>query len=132
MRCTIGVIESAIRWRPAVPLQSSAARGEPWMPRLCLAVVPPAHTAKLRELDPAEYEWLAAESWDEALALVQTSPVAVGVVDPLLGGEAGIANVERLRELFPSLPLILYTTLTPTMAGVLLRLGQIGVRRVIF
>jgi AraC-like DNA-binding protein len=102
------------------------------MPHLCLAVGPPEQAAKLRELNPAEYQWFAADSWDDALAAVQASPVAVGVVDPLLDGDAGIASVEQLRAQFPSLPLVLYTTLTPAMAGVLLRLGRAGVHRVVF
>src|SRR5207245_1294956 len=41
-------------------------------------------------------------------------------------------ELERLRLLFPSLPLILYTALTPQLAAVLLALGKHGIRHVIF
>src|SRR5207247_917226 len=51
---------------------------------------------------------------------------------PLLSGDARSQEIERLRVLFPSLPLILYTTLTPRTAGVLLALGQRGIQHVVF
>jgi len=53
-------------------------------------------------------------------------------VDPLLSGQARSQEIERLRVLFPSLPLMLYTTLTPRTAGVLLALGQRGIQHAVF
>src|SRR2546427_8993651 len=66
------------------------------------------------------------------LAAIRSRPVELAVVDPLLSGEARSQEIERLRVLFPSLPLILYTTLTPRSAGVLLALGQRGIQHVVF
>ena len=49
----------------------------------------------------------------------------MAVVDPLLGGrEPEPHGIERLRLFFPSLPLLVYTDLTPATAGVLLELGR--------
>jgi AraC-like DNA-binding protein len=56
----------------------------------------------------------------------------MAVVDPLLGGgEPRPHGIERLRQFFPSLPLLVYTDLTPANAGVLLQLGRAGIRKVI-
>jgi AraC-like DNA-binding protein len=56
----------------------------------------------------------------------------MAVVDPLLGtGDPRPHGIERLRQFFPSLPLLVYTELTPANAGVLLELGRAGIRRVI-
>jgi AraC-like DNA-binding protein len=56
----------------------------------------------------------------------------MAVVDPLLTRPAGIVEIERLRAMFPSLPVVLYTTLIPDIAGVLLALGRTGIRTAIF
>ena len=56
----------------------------------------------------------------------------MAVVDPHLGGgEPRPHGIERLRLFFPSLPLLVYTDLTPANAGVLLQLGRAGIRRVV-
>jgi len=41
------------------------------------------------------------------------------------------AEIERLRVLFPSLPLTLHTRLTPAVAPILLRVGEAGIRDII-
>ena len=63
---------------------------------------------------------------------IRSRPVEIAVVDPLLSGEPRGQEIERLRVLFPSLPLILYTALTPQVAAVLLGLGQRGIHHVVF
>ena len=75
---------------------------------------------------------MRAESWSEVLAGIRARPVELAVLDPTLAGEPRAQELERLRLLFPSLPLILYTALTPQLAAVLLALGQRGIRHVIF
>src|SRR5205823_2812447 len=54
------------------------------------------------------------------------------VVDPLLAGSASATEISRLRRLFPSLPLAMYTTLSPAVAAVLLALGQSDIQHVVF
>lgn len=53
------------------------------------------------------------------------------MLDPALEGPARSQEIERLRVLFPSFPLILYTQLSPAVAPVLLRLGQIGIKHIV-
>jgi AraC-like DNA-binding protein len=99
---------------------------------LVLAAVPDAQYHRVRRAAGARFTVLHALSWDVVLAAIRSRPVELAVVDPLLSGEARSQEIERLRVLFPSLPLILYTTLTPRSAGVLLALGQRGIRHVVF
>ena len=66
------------------------------------------------------------------IEIIRRQPVEIAVVDPLLGGQPRTHEIERLRVLFPSLPLLLYTTLAPETAGILLTLGRAGIRRAIF
>jgi AraC-like DNA-binding protein len=70
-------------------------------------------------------------SWLDAVAAIRTRPLELAVVDPLLGGEPRSVEIERIRQHFPSLPLVIYTVLAPETAGVLLDLGRAGIRRVI-
>ncbi len=56
----------------------------------------------------------------------------MAVVDPLLGGRPRTHEIERLRLMFPSLPILVYTVLAPETAGALLVLGGVGIRRAVF
>src|SRR5881628_96830 len=99
---------------------------------LVLAAIPGLQLHRLRRAAATRFTLAHAASWDEALAAIRSRPVELAVVDPLLVGSASDKEIERLRVLFPSLPLILYTTLTPETAAVLLALGQRGIRHVVF
>src|SRR6185503_11266879 len=99
---------------------------------LVLAAVPDIQYHKLRRAVAARFTVAHARSWDVVLASIRTRPVEIAVVDPLLSGEPRGQEIERLRVLFPSLPLILYTSLTPQVAAVLLGLGQRGIHHVVF
>src|SRR6266540_4965406 len=99
---------------------------------LVLAAVPDIQYHKLRRAVAERFTVAHAHSWDAVLDTIRSRPVEIAVVDPLLSGEPRGQEIERLRVLFPSLPLILYTTLTPRSAGVLLALGQRGIQHVVF
>lgn len=99
---------------------------------LILAAVPDIQLHKLRRSAAARFTLARACTWGEALTTIRSRPVELAVVDPLLQGSASAQEIERLRVLFPSLPLILYTTLSPETASVLLTLGQRGIRHVVF
>lgn len=102
------------------------------MRHLLLAAVSESRQARLRALDPARYAWVPAESWAQALNLIRTRPVELAVVDPLLGDEPRPHAIERFRLLFPSLPLVVYTELSPLTASALLKLGRAGIQRAVF
>src|SRR5690349_21927990 len=98
---------------------------------LVLAAVPEVQYHKLRRAVAARFPLVHARTWDDALTAIRGRPVELAVVDPLLSGTASAHEIERLRRLFPSLPLLLYTSLSPATAGVLLALGQAGIRDVV-
>ncbi|MGE0351863.1 MAG: helix-turn-helix domain-containing protein [Gemmatimonadales bacterium] len=99
---------------------------------LILAAVPLNRLQRLRAADPERYELLPLATWGEMIETIRLRPVEMAVVDPLWGEHPRVREVERLRLLFPSLPLLIYTSLEPETAGVLLDLGRVGIRRVIF
>src|SRR5437016_4795717 len=86
---------------------------------LVLAAVPDLQFHKLRRTAGGRFSVVQTTTWDDVLTVIRGRPVELAVVDPLLSGDARSQEIERLRVLFPSLPLILYTTLTPRTAGVL-------------
>src|SRR3989454_59258 len=96
---------------------------------LVLAAVPDVQFHKLRRAAGSRFNVAQVSTWDDVLTSIRGRPVELAVVDPLLSGQARSQEIERLRVLFPSLPLMLYTTLTPRTAGVLLALGQRGDRK---
>src|SRR6266581_3237029 len=99
---------------------------------LVLGAIPEIQLQRLRRAAPAWFALAHAATWETALATIRARPVELAVVDPLLSGTASAKEIEQLRHLFPSLPLILYTALTPPTAAVLRALGQQGVRHVVF
>ena len=84
---------------------------------LVLAAVPDVQFHKLRRAAGSRFSVAQASTWDDVLASIRGRPVELAVVDPLLSGHPRSQEIERLRVLFPSLPLMLYTTLTPRTAG---------------
>src|SRR5437899_5322923 len=99
---------------------------------LVLAAVSGIQFHKLRRAAAARFAVVHASSWDAVLAAIRSRPVELAVVDPLLTGTASDREIERLRVLFPSLPVIRYPSLTPETAALLLALGQRGIRHVVF
>ncbi|HTI06422.1 MAG TPA: helix-turn-helix domain-containing protein [Gemmatimonadales bacterium] len=98
---------------------------------LVLAAVSDLQYQRLRGAVGAAFSLARAATWDVALETIRCRPVEIAVVDPMLGGARG-QEVERLRVLFPSLPLILYTPMmTPELAPVLLAMGKCGITRVV-
>lgn len=98
---------------------------------LVLAAVPRSFAAQLQRAAGHRFRFLGAGTWSEAVESILREPLEMAVVDPGLEGIPRSQEIERIRVLFPSLPLIVYTDLTPAMVGVLLRLGRVGVREVV-
>ncbi len=99
---------------------------------LVLAATSEIQLQRLRHAAPPRFAFAQAATWEAAMAAIRSRPVELAVVDPLLMGAASDKEIERLRLLFPSLPLIIYTALTPQTAAVLLVLGQCGIRHAVF
>ena len=101
-------------------------------PLLMLAAVPAERMPRLRAADPDGFAFESAHTWAQAVRVIRSRPVGLAVVDPMLEGAPRVREIERVRAFFPSLPVVAYTSLTPATAAVLLDLGRIGVRRVVF
>ena len=100
---------------------------------LVLGAVPTLQFHRLRRAAAPRFPVTHALTWDVALATIRTRPVELAVVDPQLQGPPPSAQeMGRLRSLFPSLPLVLYTALSPATAAVLLALGQTGITGAVF
>ena len=118
--------------RLCTPFRTGLRHVRPHLRHLLLAAVTEPRQTRLRTLDPARYGWVVAGSWAQALNLIRSRPVELAVVDPLLGEEPRPHAIERLRLLFPSLPLLVYTELSPVTASALLTLGRAGIERAVF
>jgi AraC-like DNA-binding protein len=98
---------------------------------LVLAAVPQSLVGRLHQAGRHRFAFTTVDSWDGAVDAILHRPLEMAVTDPSLAGEPRAQEIERLRVLFPSLPLILYTRLQPNIAPVLLHLGHAGIRRVV-
>jgi methylphosphotriester-DNA--protein-cysteine methyltransferase len=99
---------------------------------LVLAAVPEIQVVRLRRAGAGRFNFVPAPHWGDVVDLICRQPVELAVVDPFLSGEPRSLEIERLLTLFPSLPMLLYTTFTPALAPTLLALGRQGVREVVF
>src|SRR5258705_12971908 len=98
---------------------------------LVLAAVEDVKFQKRRSAVGSEFTLRRGPTWDAALETIRGRPVEIAVADPMLGGARG-QEVERLRVLFPSLPLILYPpVMTAELAPVLLAMGKCGITQVV-
>lgn len=98
---------------------------------LVLTAVPTALEKRLASCVAEPFELVSFHGWQDVVQGILREPVELAVLDPALEAAPRAHEVERLRVLFPSLPIILYTRLTPEMAPVLLRLGQAGISQVV-
>ena len=98
---------------------------------LVLAAVQTSLVARLEYGGRERFRFIPARTWEEALSAILSKPLEMWVIYPALDGTARSQEIERLKVLFPSFPLILYTQLSPAVAPVLLRLGQVGIRQIV-
>ncbi len=98
---------------------------------LVLAAVPPGSLNRLQQAARHRFTFSAVGTWEAAVDAILREPLEMAVLDPGLSGEPRAPEIERIRVLFPSLPLILYTRMQPDIAPVLLRVGKAGVNRVV-
>src|SRR5438034_11229970 len=96
---------------------------------LVLAAVSGIQFHKLRRAAAVRFAVVHAPSWGAVLATIRSRPVALAGVDPLSTATASASETAPLGAPFSSLPLMLYTSLTPQPAAVLLALAQRRRRR---
>ncbi|HJQ19078.1 MAG TPA: helix-turn-helix domain-containing protein [Gemmatimonadaceae bacterium] len=65
-------------------------------------------------------------------ATVQQCAVDVLVVDPVADGASRVDVIEEVHRQFPSLPIVIYTMLSPPSMRAIVQLGRIGLEHVVF
>lgn len=69
--------------------------------------------------------------WDALRATVQSRIVDVVVADPAFNGRVHTQDLADLRELYPSLPIVLYTTLNAHAMQSVVQLARYGIEHVV-
>jgi AraC-like DNA-binding protein len=85
----------------------------------------------LQRAESHRFSFCRATTWTGVVEVIRREPLELAVLDPALDGTPRAQEIERIRLLFPSLPLVVYTALTPALVPVLLHLGRVGVRTVL-
>ena len=80
----------------------------------------------------SQHRLIRAGGWDSLRDAVQHNVTDVVVVDPLADGSARSDAIADLHRHFPSLPIVVYTTMTPESTRAILDLGRIGIEHVVF
>lgn len=73
----------------------------------------------------------AVGSWNELQTTVSHSPADVVVADPNADGSLKVEALENVRRHYPSLPVVVYTALTPSSVRAMVRLAKAGVEHVV-
>lgn len=79
----------------------------------------------------SQHELIAADGWDKLRAAVLQRVTDVLVVDPVAEGTLRTDVIEEIHRRFPSLPIVVYTTLSAASMRGILELGRIGIEHVV-
>ena len=95
------------------------------------AFLPSLLLAHLRVVLGTEHTVYPVEGWDELEFLVRRSSVDVAVVDPSADGLVRVSEIRSLVEHYPTLPMVLYTSLSPQTLKALVELAKHGAQQVV-
>ena len=95
------------------------------------AFLPSILLAHLRVVLGTEHTVYPVEGWDELEFLVRRSSVDVAVVDPSADGLVRVFEIRSLVERYPTLPMVLYTSLSPHTLKALVELAKHGAQQVV-
>jgi AraC-like DNA-binding protein len=79
----------------------------------------------------SQHTLIPAAGWDELRAVVLQRVTDVLVVDPCVEGGATTDVIQELHRQFPSLPIVVYTTLSAASMRAILELGRHGIEHVV-
>lgn len=96
-----------------------------------VARLSPPLLAHLRVVIGREHTLIPVDGWGELAEIVRTWPVDVAVIDPRANGQGGAAELHALLQRYPSLPVVLYTALTPESLKLTVDLAKSGVQHVV-
>lgn len=78
-----------------------------------------------------DHETIPTDCWEELNALVRSRSVDVAVIDPSVDGTLSIEEVRTLFTRFPTLPIVVYTALTPDTMRATVELAKHGLQHVV-
>ncbi|MFI5228512.1 MAG: helix-turn-helix domain-containing protein [Gemmatimonadales bacterium] len=96
-----------------------------------VAFLPRHLLTHLRVVLGSEHSLVAVTGWAELQATVQQRAADVVVADPGATGSVQVESLEALRRLYPSLPVVVYTSLAPAGIKAMVRLAKVGVEHVV-
>ncbi len=79
----------------------------------------------------SEHALVSVASWPELHATVQQHMIDVVVADPCATGAVEVEMLELIRRQFPSLPVVLYTSLAANAFSATVRLARSGIEHVV-
>lgn len=96
-----------------------------------VAFLPRPLLSHLRIVLGSEHSLTPVFSWSELQATVKHLATDIVVADPAAGGPVEVEALEELRRQYPSLPVIVYTSLAPTSIKAIVRLAKSGIEHVV-
>lgn len=97
-----------------------------------VAFLPRQLLSHLRVVLGSEHTLISVASWSELQSAVQHQVPDVVIADPSAGDDPGqVEALEHIRQLFPSLPVVVYTALVPSALKAIVRLAKSGVEHVV-
>jgi AraC-like DNA-binding protein len=96
-----------------------------------VAFLPRQLLAHLKVVLGSEHDVTAVSAWAELRTMVQGETVDLVVADPLATGTVDVDVLESIRRQYPSLPVVIYTTLAPGGIKAVVRLAKVGVEHVV-
>jgi AraC-like DNA-binding protein len=71
------------------------------------------------------------EGWSELARILRTEAVDLLVADPGADGHVRVAELQQLIRQFPSVPVVIYTALSPATMKAVVQLARVGVEHVV-
>lgn len=96
-----------------------------------VAYLPPPLLSHLRIVLGHGHQLVSVEGWEELEAAVRRRPADVVVLDPTVPGTLRVAETVLLRQRYPSVPVVVYTHLTPAALRLVVELAKHGLEHVV-
>jgi AraC-like DNA-binding protein len=91
----------------------------------------PPLLSHLRAALEHEHALTVVRDWDELAAVVRSRPIDVVVADPKADGKLETAGLRTLLGRHPTVPVVVYTALTPETLKAAVELAKLGVQHVV-
>ena len=96
-----------------------------------VALLPRPLASHLRIVLGSGHVLTQVSAWADLRALVHRRAPDLVVADPAATGSVELETLENLRREFPSLPVVVYTSLAPSTINAVVRLARCGVEHVV-